>query len=269
MLSIRHASLLAAALATATLGLSTREAAAQTSPPPPPPPPPPPAATTPPPAETKPPAPKPNFVSLTDPGPPEAPPVAARPAPLATSTARAPLEPEPEPATNDLHPTAFRADFKLPFTVASLASGSGGSSALPIAVPQLILGFQSGRWGLGAGIGFTTVSESAGEFSSTENAAEVLIAPTLTVDAFQSKDGKAALYFLGAPIFGIIVGSNQSAESDLGFQFAVGANYALHENFHIGLEVGPVGHFYSGNEGASESVVSIYTALVGTFVYPR
>jgi hypothetical protein len=56
----------------------------------------------------------------------------------------------------------------------------------------------------------------------------------------------------------------------LRFQFALGANYAPHENFRRGLEVGPVGHFYSGSSSQeSISTVTLYTALVGSFLYPR
>ena len=96
-----------------------------------------------------------------------------------------------------------------------------------------------------------------------------MFSPTLTIDAFRSNDDKVALYILSAPIFGLILVTNSSAESDLGFQFALGANVALHENFRLGLEVGPVGHFYGGAENESVSSISLYTALVGTFIYPR
>jgi hypothetical protein len=174
---------------------------------------------------------------------------------------------------------AFRADFKLPFTVSTLSTGGegGGLEQNPFApVPQLVLGFHVGRIGLGAGLGFTRigvttseVSFSGGATSASNSIAEILIAPTLTVDVFQSDDGKVAFYVLGAPIFGDILITGENSESDLGFQFALGANLALHENFRLGLEVGPVGHFYSGEENESASTISLYTALVGTFVYPR
>lgn len=105
--------------------------------------------------------------------------------------------------------------------------------------------------------------------TSTASITELLIAPTLTFDVFQSNDGKVALYVLGAPIFGNIIITNESPESDVGFQFALGANVALHENFRVGLESGPVGHFYNGSDVQSVSTIGLYTALVGTFVYPR
>jgi hypothetical protein len=214
-------------------------------------------------------------VSLTDPGPPETPAVAARPAPLAGPTAKAPLEPEPEPAApGDLHPTAFRADFKLPFTLGALFA-SGDVTSSPFApIPQLILGFRSGRWSFGAGIGLTHLQESA-EFGESTSLNEVLIAPTLTVDVFQSNDGKVAFYLLGAPIFGIVLESNETSPgSDLGFQFAAGVSYALHPNFRIGMEAGPVGHFYNlpnglDSPGETLSSINLYTALVATFAYPR
>jgi hypothetical protein len=184
------------------------------------------------------------------------------------------------PPMQDNHPLAFRADLKLPFTVSTLVAGGaeGGEENNPFApVPQLVLGLQFGRIGIGAGLGFTRLSASTTEVvevgvpttSTTVSLTELMIAPTLTVDVFQSNDGKVAFYVLGAPIFGDIIITNASSETDVGFQFALGANVALHENFRVGLEAGPVGHFYNLNDNESESTISIYTALVGTFVYPR
>jgi hypothetical protein len=201
------------------------------------------------------------FVSLTGPSQPEATPAAARP--------------PREGATDRGHPTAFRADFKLPFIVASLLAGTGVSPSPFAPVPQVVLGLQTGRVGLGAGFGFTSLGESSsvGTFPSgsgpSQSLTELLIAPTFTFDGFQSDDGKVAFYFLGAPLFGILLESNQSAQSDFGFQFAFGASYALHDNFRIGMEAGPVGHFYSTSGGDTYSSVSLYSALVATFAYPR
>jgi hypothetical protein len=276
----RQVSLPVFAVVTAALGLSSPDAAAQASPPPPPVPAssaqgdvkplpaqqPPAASTASPQVDAKPPSSTPAFVSLTGPSQPDAPLAIARP------TQRAASEPEPETLAIGDHPPAFRADFKLPFAVASLLSEEGASQAPFAPVPQLISGFQSGRMGLGLGLGFTHLAVSSSvtiDGDGSQSVTELLIAPTLTVDAFQSKDGKVALYFLGAPIFGIVLESNESAQSDLGFQFALGASYALHENFRLGMEVGPVGHFYSTDEGDTYSTVSLYTALVGSFVYPR
>jgi hypothetical protein len=197
------------------------------------------------------------------------------PAPRAVHVESAP-PPTPAPSTPVDHPLSFRADFKLPFSLSTLATNGEEESTPFTIVPQLLLGAQVGRIGIGAGIGFTRLSQSTTvvsgmgvEGGNSASLAELMIAPTLTIDAFQSDDGKVRFYLLGAPIFGVILETNQSASSDLGFQFALGANYSLHENFRIGLEVGPVGHFYSGSGDASFSTISLYTALVGTFVYPR
>jgi len=43
----------------------------------------------------------------------------------------------------------------------------------------------------------------------------------------------------------------------------------LHPNFRLGLEVGPVGHFYNTAGDETFSTITLYTALVGTFLYPR
>jgi hypothetical protein len=64
-------------------------------------------------------------------------------------------------------------------------------------------------------------------------------------------------------------GSSSFTNGVAGFQFAAGAHVALHENFQLGVEAGPAGQFYNyDNSGSSIGVVSIYSALVGTFVYP-
>jgi hypothetical protein len=180
---------------------------------------------------------------------------------------------------------ALRLDLKLPIGLLTDYSGtSGGINSTYLApVPQLVLGLHIGRIGVGAGLGFSRVGStgisviSSGgatsaapvETTSSDSNTELLVAPTFTVDAFQSQDHKVALYLLGAPLFGVVLNSNQSSLSDLGFQFAVGVEYAVHENFHVGLEVGPVGHFYSGGSGTDHSTMTLYTAIVGTFAYPR
>ena len=71
----------------------------------------------------------------------------------------------PTPPPQNKHPLAFRADFKLPFTVSTLlAGGEGAAEQNPFApVPQLVLGFQFGRIGVGVGLGFTRVSVSTTE----------------------------------------------------------------------------------------------------------
>jgi hypothetical protein len=170
---------------------------------------------------------------------------------------------------------AFRADFKLPFTLSTLYGGSAPAFVLaPVA--QLALGLQYGRIGLGIGLGFThyettsPASSGSGAASTSTSGTEVMIVPTLTCDMFRSTDGKVALYLLGAPIFGDVVVTNRASLSDLGFQFALGTNIALHDSFRLGIEAGPVAHFYAGESGVTSlSTVSIYTALVGSFVFPR
>jgi hypothetical protein len=175
--------------------------------------------------------------------------------------------------TEESHGAAFRADFKLPFTVSNLYEGQGAPSPNPFApVPQLALGLEIGRFGFGLGFGFTSVSATlpASEAGISTTITELMIAPTLTYDVFRSNDNKVGFYLLGAPIFGDVIITNEASLSDIGFQFALGAHVALHENFHVGLEAGPVGHFYSGSSNTTSlSTVSLYTALVGTFVYPR
>jgi hypothetical protein len=178
---------------------------------------------------------------------------------------------------------AFRADFKLPFALATDFNGtSGGVNQTILApVPQLVLGIQYGRVGMGAGLGFERIGSNSIAFvgggtmppsmsTSSTSTTELLIAPTFTLDLLQSHERKVSLYLLGAAVFAAVLQSNQSASSDLGFQFALGTDAALYDSFRIGLEVGPVGQFFTGNNGGnSHNEITLYTALVGTFVYPR
>ena len=243
-----------AALA-ALLGLVTREARAQETPPPPAPP----VAVTPPVRD------KPRVMDE----------------PRERVETRTESRDTPESEERGL---AFRADMKLPFTVSNSFTSSNGASFIssnPFApVPQLTLGLQYKRLGFGLGFGFMNFGYSIpatnngggifGTSASSYSLTELMIAPTVTYDLFQSNDHRVALYALGAALFGDIIETNQDSLTDLGFQFAVGANVALHENFRVGLEVGPVGHFYNGGpNNETLTTVSVYTALVGTFVYPR
>jgi hypothetical protein len=199
-------------------------------------------------------------VSLTGTAPPETEPGVAR------AGRRPPAieaEPDREAEAPRERPGGFRADMKLPFATAQVTSTSTALPSIPFApVPQLVLGGQAGRFGFGAGFGLARVGVSSGSSDLTE----LLFAPTLSYDVFQSRDAKVACYLLGAPLFGVVLVSHQTTQSDLGFQFALGANYAFHDNFRLGLEVGPIGHFYSsGNFSTSFNTLGLYTALVGTF----
>ena len=57
----------------------------------------------------------------------------------------------------------------------------------------------------------------------------------------------------------------------VGFQFAIGGRFMLHENFGLGLEAGPWGSFYAVDKAGDDSVsvIGMYGALVGTFLYPN
>lgn len=177
-------------------------------------------------------------------------------------------------------PTAFRVDLRLPvslFTVLGAGGSSVSISATP-SIPLLALGLRTGRVGVLAGLGFSRITSNTtynnpypygGGGSQSSSSTEVTFAPTLTYDFFQSDDQKAAFYGLGAALFGAVVPPDGTIKKDLGFQFALGASYALHENFRLGLEAGPAGHVYDTGLTGSASVVTMYAALVGTFLYPK
>lgn len=195
-------------------------------------------------------------------------------APAAPAAPPAPPPSAPPPAPQ--HPLAFQADFKLPFAVTTLITGlelvNANDYQSPFApVPQLVLGLHVWRIGVGVGFGFTNFGVRAAD--GIDSATELLVAPTFTFDVFQSKDAKVALYALAAPVLGLILvnqpGQPVSIQSDIGFQAALGASYALHDNFRVGLEVGPVGHVFNTNYTETVYTMALYTALVGTFAYPR
>jgi len=108
--------------------------------------------------------------------------------------------PGPEVRVPTQHPTSFRLDLKLPFAVGTLLGDTSTASETqsPFApVPQFVIGFQTGRVGLGAGIGFTRLGLSmnnvdvptgVGGFDEGTSASitDLLFAPTLTIDMFES-----------------------------------------------------------------------------------
>lgn len=185
------------------------------------------------------------------------------------------LPPPPPADTTDRGPlpTAFRADIRLPASIVTFVNTNGNAISSAPSVPLLALGLRTGRVGVLGGLGFSRVtvsrSRGLGGIGQSDSSTEVSFAPTLTYDFFQSTDQKALFYGLGAAILGAVVPPNGTVSKDLGFQFAVGASYALHENFRLGLEAGPVGHVLDAGSSSTVSVVTMYAALVGSFLYPR
>jgi hypothetical protein len=225
------------------------------------------------------PLPPPPVARVVAPSPP-APMVVGAPGPV----------PLPEPPGE---PLAFELDARLALSINSVTVSSAGttipvapgtlatvfySSSLP--VPQLAAGVRSGRFAALLGFGFSYSAPSS-VTGSSPNVSQIVLAPTGTADLFRSYDGRVAVYglfgLLLAPVVVNFTLSNgvtpATAQSELdlnvGLQIAVGARFALHRNFRIGLEAGPLVQFLRVDENNSPTTVSFYGALVGSFVYPQ
>ncbi len=204
--------------------------------------------------------------------PPPAPATSA--APIATASAAPATPAAATPRTG----VRFRFDAKL-------ASGLLGFTGF---VPQMVPGITFDRWSIGLGLGFlrgSLGSSTAGSVAPGTEVSATLVsfAPTVVFDVLRSADDHVALYALAslAPAFLVIdTGSSGPCGSPgsfvLGYQAALGARYAFHPQFMLGLEAGPTGQITAtsigcSTPGSSDTTVGlhgIYGALVGTFVGP-
>jgi len=165
---------------------------------------------------------------------------------------------------------------------AKVASGLLGFVGL---VPQLDAGVTFGRWSIALGVGFLRGSLGASTVgtpgSSSEVSATLLsIAPTVLFDLVRSTDDRVALYALASLAPALLVldtGSAGNCGSNggfvLGYQAALGARYALHPQFMLGLEAGPTGQLSTptgcatnGSTDVSVGLHGMYGAVVGTFI---
>jgi hypothetical protein len=203
------------------------------------------------------------------------------PPPTTTATVTAPPPPPPvapaETIVTDSH-ARLRVDTKI-------GSGLLGWVGL---VPQLVVGGNFGRWSVGLGVGFVRGSldaSSVGNPSGTQLSVTYLsFAPTVQLDLIRSTDNRVALYALAAlaPSLVVVDGGgggggpcNGGAGFVLGYQTAIGARYAFHKQFMLGVERGPsgvvstmVGCSTPGSTNIAPALHAMYGALVGTFLTP-
>jgi hypothetical protein len=182
-----------------------------------------------------------------------------------------------------LAPTAARAEPSgeggLPQKAFMLQMQLGGSQAIPLystqgalqvagfsVMPALVIGARlANRVDFGVGLSFV-------RFSTDTTALNVLtFAPTVAVDVVKAKDNKVDLYLkLGLPLGPVIVTQGPVTDKGfgVGFQLGVGARYALHPMFAIGMEGGATGQFVNPQRGTQgNGFANFYGALTGTFFY--
>ena len=217
-----------------------------------------------------------DTTETSPPPPPPPPPTTTATATTPAPTATAPTAPVETFAT-DGH-ARLRVDTKI-------GSGLLGWVGL---VPQLVVGGMFGRWSVGLGIGFvrgTLDVSSAGSTGGSQqvSATYLAFAPTVQFDLLRSSDDRVALYALAALAPSLVVVDSGSGGSTcnggagfvFGYQAAIGARYAFHKQFMLGVEGGPSGAFSTavgcstpGSTNIAPGLHAMYGALVGTFVTP-
>jgi hypothetical protein len=156
----------------------------------------------------------------------------------------------------------------VPTTLPNAGALGATTTAGVVATPALLVGARLlDRLHLGLGFGFFRLQfESAGQTSAANL---VTFAPTVAVDLAKSKENRVAFYFKGALPMGPAVTCQPAAPCDnnfsIGFDFGLGARYALHPMFALGLETGVAGSFLGPQRNNTVGVVNVYGALVGSF----
>jgi hypothetical protein len=162
-----------------------------------------------------------------------------------------------------------RLSLGTPFSVGTLSAPSTFA-----AVPSLLVGARlGGRLHLGLGFSFFRLSNGGAGGGGSSDYNVVVFAPTAALDLVKSHDERVALYGkLGLPL-GPVITCSTGAPCDnsfgIGFDFALGARYALHHMFALGLEAGVSGSFIGPQRNNTAGLVTVYGALVGTFYYGR
>ena len=157
-----------------------------------------------------------------------------------------------------------------------LAGGTGIAGLIGnfLAVPSLTFGGRiADRVQVGLGFSFFRSSTAAGGTATTTDNNVVNFAPTVSVDAFKSNDNRAAFYIKFALPLGPVITCVGNLPCDngfaVGFDLALGARYAVHRIFAVGLEAGTAGSYINPQRQGTNGVVYFYGALVGTVYFSR
>ena len=163
---------------------------------------------------------------------------------------------------------AFLFEARLAFGSSVITFG-GGTVAAFQAVPSLLVGARLvDRLQIGLGFGFLRTSAEAGTGTSANNI--VTFAPTAEFDLVKSRDNRVAFYGKAALPLGPVIncpGGGASCDNNfaVGFDLGLGARYALHRMFSLGLEAGVGGTFIGPQRNNTVGIVTVYGGLVGSF----
>jgi hypothetical protein len=186
---------------------------------------------------------------------------------LAPAVARA------EKTENSMPDNAFLFEARLGAGT-SIAFGGLSFAGTFTAVPSLLLGARLiGRLHVGLGFGFTRLSNLGGGGGGGTDLNLVTFAPTAAFDLIKSHDERVAFYLKAALPLGPVITCNTGAPCDnnfaISFDLALGARYALHKMFALGLEAGAGGTWIGPQRNNTTGFVSVYGALVGSFMYGK
>jgi hypothetical protein len=150
-------------------------------------------------------------------------------------------------------------------------TGVGGVDA----VPSLLVGARLvGRLHVGLGFSFFRSQNTGGVLGGAQSLNSVTFAPTVGVDVVKSHDERVMFYIkAGLPLGPVITCPGGGGACDdnfsIGFDFGLGARYALHHNFSLGLEAGVAASFVGPQRNNTSGIVDVYGALVGSFMTGR
>jgi hypothetical protein len=159
--------------------------------------------------------------------------------------------------------TAFQFDTRLGFQGGMVISQQGSTFGFNV-TPQMTFGARlAGRVQVGVGLGLSHLG--SGQSSTTF----VLFSPLVAVDVLKARDDRVALYLKAGPHFGGIVQrtgpSTTNGTFALGFDLGLGARYAFHPMFALGMEAGAQTLFVDPTDPGETRFAGFYAALVGTF----
>ena len=163
---------------------------------------------------------------------------------------------------------AEKGENSMPTTAFLFEARIGGSVAFGVTAGLLVGARIIDRLHLGLGFAFVRTDNGAGSNN------RVNFAPTVAVDIIKAHDDRVAFYGkVALPLGPIVVCPPGPGDCDagfnVGFDFGLGARYAFHRMFAMGLEAGVVGSFDNPQRNVHTSTVTFYGALVGTFWYGK
>jgi hypothetical protein len=172
----------------------------------------------------------------------------------------------------------FRLGFGLPIAASFVPlAGTGGApvqSQEVSVIPHLAGGFRViDRIQIGLGFSYFRSSLTTGTTLSSTVAYNLFyFTPFVVIDFARTHDRRAAFYGkFGLPLGADIITQSRAPDSNgfiVGYDFTLGARYAFHPAFALGLETGLLGTFINPErDDANVAFTTFYSSLVGTFYF--